>query len=104
MLPKSERLTTQDFQKIKPKIFFRGDFFDIGYVSSSIQKFACVISKKKIKTAVNRNKVKRMIFTALKESKPLQINHYIFYIKTKAEGLPYKTIKEEISKAFATLQ
>ena len=104
MLPKSERLTTQDFQKIKPKIFFRGDFFDIGYISSVTQKFACVISKKKIKTAVGRNKVKRTIFSVLKDNKPLQISHYIFYIKTKAEGAPYQTLHEEISKAFATLQ
>ena len=103
MLPKSERLTKNDFESIRPKVFFRGEFFDVALVPLEATKFACVISKKKIKRAVDRNKVKRRIFGALKESRPKSTGHFIFYIKSSAENALYGSLNKEISKAFATL-
>ena len=104
MLPKSERLTKQDFEGNRPKVFFRGNFFDVAIIPTDTQKFACVISKKKVKRAVTRNLIKRRILSAVKENKPEKKGHFIFYIKSNAEGVAYSIIKEEISLAFATLQ
>lgn len=111
MLPKSERLSKDDFINIHPKVFFRGEYFDVASTPSLQQKFACVISKKRIKKAVARNKVKRRIFNALQEitsqntslAKEKQ-QHIIFYPKPTAQATDYQNLHKEISKVFATLQ
>lgn len=104
MLPKKERLTKEDFKDIHPKVFFRGMLFDAASTpSSSLPKFACVISKKKIKTAVGRNSIKRKVLTAIREVAPKKQHSVIFYIKAIPKETSYSQIKEEISKAFDTL-
>lgn len=111
MLPKSERLSKDDFISIHPKVFFRGEYFDVASTPSLQRKFACVISKKRIKTAIARNKVKRHIFNAVQEifsqnaSLPKEKQqHIIFYPKPTAKNIDYQTLYKEISKVFATLQ
>lgn len=106
MLPKSERLNKDDFINIHPKVVFRGDYFDVASTPSLHQKFACVISKKRIKTAIARNKVKRRIFNGIKETFFKKEKHYhiIFYPKPIAQDTDYQTLYKEISKVFATLQ
>ncbi len=107
MLPKSERLTQEDFKVIRPKVFFRGVLFEAACAPSSVLKFACVISKKKIKTAIGRNTIKRKVLTAVREVKQttaIKNMYIVFYIKAIPNETQYTTIKEEIIKAFATLQ
>lgn len=110
MLPKSERLTKDDFVNTYPKVFFRSEYFDVTSISSLQQKFACVISKKRIKKAVTRNKVKRRIFNSIKElllQKTLSIEHkkqyIVFYPKPITQKTDYHVLYKEISKVFATL-
>ncbi len=104
MLPKSERLTKEDFKQARPKVFFRGEFFDVALLPGEISKFACVISKKKVKRAVDRNIIKRRMLEGVKGRTLLKPQYIVFYIKTKALEAKYQTLCEEISKAFATLQ
>ena len=104
MLPKAQRITTKEFKGLKTRLVYRGAFFDVSiYPSETITKYACVISKKRIKRAVDRNQVRRKIYTTLKEittKTPL----YVFIYPTKtALHSPFLNLKEEISKAFATL-
>lgn len=103
MLPKSRRITTQDFKGKKTRLVYRGAFFDISFAPADTTKFACIISKKRIKRAVDRNRVRRQIYTSLQETTPNQLAYIFIYPTKNALHAPKKAISEEISKAFATL-
>jgi len=103
MLPKSKRFTEEDFVGIKPKVFFRGTVFDCAKVVHSQQKIACVTSKKTIKRAVDRNRIKRRIFNSL-QTIIIPVDHsFIFYPKKGSHEVPQKLLNDEITQAFATL-
>lgn len=103
MLSKSERLTKKDFVGLRPRIVFRGTFVDIAISSAPTSRFACVIAKKRIKKAVDRNKVKRKIYHIIREIKPKTPNLVIVYPKISVLTSSYSHIKEEISSSFATI-
>lgn len=103
MLPKLERLTKTDFVGLRPRIIFRGTFVDIAVVSSEKSRFACVIAKKRIKKAVERNRVKRKIYHIIRDNKPKSPYLVIIYPKITALSGNSTHIKEEIIQAFATL-
>lgn len=104
MLQKSKRLTKEDFTGSRPKVFFRGELFDIAYISSVSLKFACVISKKTLKRAVDRNLVKRRFMECLHNVSPVKPYYFILYPKKITLSTPYQQLHEEIIKAFATLR
>ncbi len=104
MLPKSERLTKEDFTGLRPKVFFRGEFFDIAYSNVGSRKFACVTAKKTMKRAVDRNLIKRRVMEIIKDISPKKQFYYIVYPKKSSCTAPYQSLYKEISKAFATLQ
>ena len=106
MLPTSKRLTKKDFIGIRPKVFFRGEFFDVAILPTLVEsknKCACVISKKTIKRAVDRNLVKRRVFSIMESVHLLRDGAYIIYPKTISLTTTYSHLAEEIKKAFATL-
>lgn len=103
MLPKSKRITAQDFKGKKTRLVYRGAFFDISLSPAETTKFACIISKKRIKRAVDRNQVRRRVYSSLKDTN-ISNSAYIFIYPTKnAAHAPKKDILEELNKAFATL-
>ena len=103
MLPKSERLTKTDFVGLRPRIVFRGTFVDIAISKAITSRFACVIAKKRIKRAVDRNNVKRKIYHIIKGVKPKSPNLVIIYPKVTALHANQIHIQEEISSVFTTL-
>lgn len=103
MLPKSERLTKSDFVGLRPRIAFRGTFVDIAVSPAPASRFACVIAKKRVKKAVDRNTLKRKIYHIVREIKSKSNNLIIIYPKVIALHSNYLHIKEEIKSAFATL-
>lgn len=103
MLPKSERLTKSDFIGLRPRIILRGTFVDIAITSSTSSKFACVIAKKRIKKAVDRNKVKRRIYSVLSFIKPKSHHLIVIYPKITVLNGKYTHIESEIKTAFDTL-
>jgi ribonuclease P protein component len=103
MLHKSERLTKTDFVGLRPRIIFRGSFVDIAVNPSEISRFAVVIAKKRIKKAVERNRVKRKIYHIIRENKPKTPHLVIIYPKITVLSGNSAHIKEEIIQAFATL-
>lgn len=104
MLPKSKRFTKEDFQGKRPKVFFRGELFDVAALTLATQKFACVTSKKTFKRAVDRNLIKRRIFNILR-STTYTTNSYsfVFYPKKISITTPFTHLQKEIKKAFDTL-
>ena len=103
MLPKSKRLTKEDFTNSRPKIVFRGDLFDLAVVPIIPTKYACVISKKTLRRAVDRNAVKRKIFTAIRNNEIKSVSSCIIYPKKASLDTTYPQLEKEIMRAFATL-
>lgn len=106
MLPASLRLTKRDFSSLKTQTVYRGEAFDLAKKEEKAFKVACVISKKKIKLATDRNAIRRRVLHALaaflKENQTK--GYFIIYPKALPRNFPYNKIEEEIYKAFATLQ
>ena len=103
MLPKSERFTKEDFQGKRPKVFFRGEYLDIAALTLSTQRFACVTAKKTFKRAVDRNLIKRRIFSIIKDTKPNSLYSIVVYPKKGSITIPFLQLHDEIKKAFDTL-
>lgn len=104
MPPKSERLTKYDFSGLKKRTTLVSSLFDIVYISSPTYKTACVIAKKRVPKAVDRNTIKRRIYNAYKENKPKKPYTVIFYPKKESLYAPYTKISNEMRVLFATLQ
>lgn len=103
MLPKPERLTKADFTGLRPRIILRGTFVDIAVSSAPTSRFSCVIAKKRVKRAVDRNRIKRKIYTILQTTKPKIPHLTILYPKVTALKGSRQHIQEEINQAFDTL-
>lgn len=103
MLPKSERLTKQDFAKARLRTVFRGTYADIAVAPAETSRFACVISKKRIKRAVDRNKAKRKIYHMLRTIKPATPHLVVVYPKQNILSGNRALIEEELLHAFVTL-
>jgi ribonuclease P protein component len=104
MLQKKKRLTKNDFKGTHAKVFFRGNLLDVASIPSEQQRFTCVISKKKIATAVGRNLVRRKVYHALKAIPSHHKGLFIIYPKKIPKETPFAIISDEIIRAFATLQ
>jgi ribonuclease P protein component len=104
MLPKKKRLSKNDFVGLRPKKVVRGAFFDVAFTPKEATKYACVIAKKQIKSAVDRNKIKRKIYTIVGGLEHTMKGFFIIYPKKTINTLSYKRIEEEFDKLFATLQ
>jgi ribonuclease P protein component len=103
MLPKALRITAKEWKGIKARPSYRGAFFDVSVTPAPTTKFACVISKKRIGKAVDRNRAKRKVYALLpgvKTSSPSLV--FIYPTKHILTAHP-DSLKEEIQKAFATL-
>lgn len=103
MLPKSKRLTGNDFKGLKTRIVYRGAFFDMALAPSTSTKFACIISKKRIKRAVDRNKAKRKTYEAINQAVVSHQAFILIYPTKNILSIPSPSLREEVQKAFATL-
>lgn len=104
MLPKSKRYTKEDFITTRPRIFSRGELFDMAYSLLPQQKYTCVVAKKTLKKAVDRNRVKRVILAIMRNNPANKKYSIICYPKKTALSTPYSHLEEKIIEAFATLQ
>lgn len=103
MLPKKERLKKVDFLNLKPKMVFRGTYVDVAVSPQKELKFSCIISKKRIKKAVERNKARRKVYAIVQEVRPKKPYFVIIYPKHTVLNSSYPHIKTEISTLFDTL-
>ena len=103
MLSKSKRLTRDDFSKLQKRTTIRSNYFDIVISPSNESRFACVIAKKRVKLAVDRNKIKRKIYHIVHDIHPKTPHLVIFYPKQNAHNVSSKILSEEIKKVFDTI-
>jgi len=96
MLSKNKRVSKKLFTEILEKgLVLYGDFFIFKYVHSKNPHFSVVVSKKILKGAVARNKLKRKGYNAIREIKTEDISGIFFY-KKSGINKNFKEIKEDI--------
>lgn len=103
MLPKQKRITKKDFIGVKPRVVFRGNYIDVATAPSDTERFTCIVSKKRIKKATDRNRAKRKVYNILSKVKIKNPSLFFVYPKHTTVSANHKTLSEEINKAFATL-
>jgi ribonuclease P protein component len=104
MLPKSKRLTKQDFTITRPKIFFRGELFDLAFCVLTTQKVGCVISKKTLKKATDRNFVRRRFYSLFLDIKVPKNYSIIVYPKKNSLTYSYKELQGILTQALTILR
>jgi ribonuclease P protein component len=88
MLPKANKFTSKDFEKL-PTYTAKKAVFPFGliiFLKPEVQKSAIVISKKYVKNAIERNKIKRIFFRHVQET---QI-HKVIFVKKKVDILQFE--------------
>jgi ribonuclease P protein component len=103
MLPKSKRIKALDFKGTKTRLIYRGALFDLSTAPGETTKFACIIAKKRIKRAVDRNKAKRKVYTALRAVRTKSPTFVFIYPTKNILHAPFQDVQKEIETAFATL-
>lgn len=104
MLPKKKRFTKEDFSTTRPNFFFRGELFDIALLPlTGEQRFACVIAKKTLKKAVDRNYLKRKVFSICETIHITKPYSFIVYPKQKAATVSYRELTLCLQEAFRQL-
>ena len=105
MLKKEYKISSQEFKRLFKKTSKKETehfmFFLIKKREScenSLTKISVILSKKKVKTAILRNKNKRIIYSIIRQIYPqLSYYHYLFISpKRDISNLENKLIKDEI--------
>lgn len=104
MPPKAIRLSRADFNKLSERATLRSPLFDITYSPSECLKVACVIAKKRVKLAIERNRIRRKAYHAFKDTNFDKNYIIIIYPRIEMSKCPYKEIVMELSKVLATLK
>jgi ribonuclease P protein component len=97
MLPKKKRVIKKVFQTIiKEGKTFSTPLFLFYFLKSDQPQYAFVAPKKIFKTAVKRNKYRRIGYNVLRQL-PIKNNTGIFFYKKQAEKATTEEIKENIT-------
>jgi len=109
MLPKKKRLNKELFSEINkgfkkvdtPLFLLKARFL----VINQLPKFSCVVSKKVSKSAVSRNRLRRVFYEALRKNVPLAPRGaiFVFYLKPQSLNLEQKSFEAEIKTALKQL-
>lgn len=104
MLPKEKRLTTRDLKDVGRFSLYRGTYFDVKITEKFTHKYGCILSKKTLKKAVERNKVKRVFYRILQEQIVSQKETYtekgaLFYPKKNTLTVSKEVLVKEIENS-----
>jgi ribonuclease P protein component len=104
MLPKSKRLSTKAFTEIIEKgQSFHGPFLIVRVTASDTQSsFAVSVPKKVAKLAVDRNKLRRQIYSVIStlEDKIVKQGKVVIIAKAGLEKLLFGEFGDEINQIF----
>jgi ribonuclease P protein component len=103
IMPHVSRLTREDFlalAKKRPKVHF-GRFFSLSFYPDTAQeaKIACVVAKKNVRHAVDRNKIKRRVREIVRPCIPtLPVGAYVLYTKKTAREAAHTELQTDIKE------
>lgn len=89
MLPKKQKFNSKDFEKL-PEFTEKKAVFPFGlvvFLKPEVQKSAIVVSKKYVRHAPERNRVKRLFFKYVQDTQV----HRVIFIKKKIDILQFET-------------
>ncbi len=94
MLPKSKRMNQKEVDLVfSSGKYFKNKLFSGKYIISDNFKCSVAPAKKIFKTAAERNKVKRRVFSAISHTYPLPTIHIAFIPEKTLLDLPIKEIE-----------
>lgn len=102
MLPKSKRLTTEEIESLSHGKSVFGTLISMRVIKSGTLKFAVSVSKKVAARAVDRNRLRRKVYSSL----PLLIDgikepaFVMLMPKKEIMSLPLETIRSELAAVF----
>ena len=82
---------------------YRGAHFDIAVAPGTTTKYTCIIAKKRIRRAVDRNKTRRKVYEALHSIQPSSSSVILIYPTKQALFASVTSIQKELQTVFATL-
>ncbi len=107
MLQRSKRVSTKLFdQKIKKTKQFLFDLYTIRVhllKNGEISRFSVIVSKKVQKSAVKRNRIKRVLFETISRLQDVSPGVYFVYPKKEVLTTTPKNLHEYIKKDFASI-
>ena len=92
MLPKQKRLTRKDFTNLSRLQTCITPYFDVKLSKQDGFKVACIVIKKRFKKAVERNRVKRKVYSAIREGLINKKGYFIFYPIKTVTSLIFSTV------------
>ncbi|MEK7213550.1 MAG: ribonuclease P protein component [Patescibacteria group bacterium] len=104
MLSSSKRLSTNLFKETLEKGLVYNTQFTLLYILNGFRtnRFSVSIPKKVAKLAVLRNKIRRRIYSIIESlsSRTIPSVHVAVIMKGGSEKMSFKSLREEIQKAF----
>lgn len=101
MLPKHKRISKDSFKSILLKgTMYHADHFTLRTLPSEKEGFAVLVSKKVAASAVDRNRIRRRVYSLLRDLLP-QIkasSKNVISAKVGAKSLSFESQKEEVLK------
>lgn len=109
MIPKTNRINREDFEKVMKKGgFLNSSFFTLRFLKNPINSthFSIVVAKKVAKTAVLRNKIRRRAYSILRKSEKTLKNKgfLILFAKKGVEKATFKAVEADILKLLEKLK
>lgn len=106
MPPQKERLTKSHLVSLTKggqKKTVRGVLFDTVYAPAETARVACVISTKRVKRAVDRNRIRRKMYHAWMMVTPHKPYHVILYPQAHVLRVAQQTLQDELTHTLTTL-
>lgn len=105
MLPKSKRLKTSDFKDFRGSRTLHSPHFILRLKEGSPPpRIAAVVSNAVAKKAVDRNRLRRRVYTLLRNHQPpLKAGLLTITAKKGATGLTFEQLRQEINIALAKI-
>jgi ribonuclease P protein component len=102
MLKKRDRLTVEDIEALSKGTSVFSTLISLRYIKASKSKFAVSVSKKIAKTAVDRNRIRRRVYSMLDQITPLLKESVHAMLMPKKEFLneDYVKLGAEITALF----
>ncbi len=97
MLKKESKLTANDLLKLKKegkRVY--STLFSVTWSPAETNRFAVHVPKKVYKTAVDRNRCRRRVYSVLEDISPKTTGYYELFVKSKLNTLEYESLVKEI--------
>ena len=101
MLPKSSRISRKQFPAGGRRVSFAFGTITHTPARSKETRFAVVVPKKAVATAVERNLLRRRAYAALRGYKPSDNRTSVIYLDKRARNVSYSELKAALLKALS---